>query len=74
MNGFWMNGVARSKSLLYGIEPGDTTTFAGGAVVHACPCVGVASWLPARRALRLSPTIALRARLAGGSGARSAER
>jgi predicted lysophospholipase L1 biosynthesis ABC-type transport system permease subunit len=48
------------ESLVYGIEPRDTTTLMGGAVVMLV-LVYVASWLPARRALRLSPTIALRA-------------
>jgi predicted permease len=48
------------ESLLYGVEAGDAATLGAGAVVMLA-IVGAASWFPARRALGLSPTIALRA-------------
>lgn len=46
-------------SLLYGITPGEPVTMAAGAAAMLT-VVAVAAWLPARRALRLSPTRALR--------------
>ncbi len=46
-------------SMLYNVEPVDLTTFA--AVTAALLAAGVlATWLPARRASRLDPGIALR--------------
>ena len=47
------------ESLLYGIRPADplSMTIAAIAVIAV---VGLAAWLPARRAVRLSPTAALR--------------
>ncbi|MGH7618833.1 MAG: ADOP family duplicated permease [Gemmatimonadaceae bacterium] len=48
------------RGLLFGVTPYDPTTLAGVAVVLAA--VGVAScWLPAARAARVDPAVALRA-------------
>ena len=48
-----------TESLLFGIKPSDPVTVALAIVTLAC--VGLfASWLPARRASRLQPTLALR--------------
>ena len=48
-----------AASLLYGLTPFDPTSFALGII--ALGCVGfAAAWLPARRASRLAPTVALR--------------
>ena len=58
ITGWWLSRWL--ENLLYGIEAGDMLTFVSGAAVMLV-VVGLASWLPARRALRLSPTIALRA-------------
>jgi hypothetical protein len=55
--GWWLSRWL--ETLLYGIDAGDLPTLAAGALAMLV-IVGVASWLPARRALRLSPTIALR--------------
>ena len=47
------------RSLLYGIEPGDPLTIAGVCAVLLV--VGLlASWLPARRAAAVDPTVSLR--------------
>jgi putative ABC transport system permease protein len=46
-------------SLLYGIEAGDAPTLLGGAALMLA-VVAAATWFPARRALRLSPTLALK--------------
>jgi ABC-type lipoprotein release transport system permease subunit len=54
--GRWLS--AWLESLLYGVEAGDWQTLAVAAMV-VLTIVVVASWLPARRALRLSPTVAL---------------
>lgn len=52
--------VTRSLAkLLFGITPGDPATFAFAASVLACAGV-VASYLPARRATRVDPLVALR--------------
>jgi predicted permease len=49
-----------AASLLYGLEPWDPTSFA--LAVGALTTVSLlAAWIPARRAARLAPTIALRA-------------
>jgi ABC-type lipoprotein release transport system permease subunit len=46
--------------MLYGITPRDPLTFAGVVALLLLVAVG-ASWLPARRATRVDPMIALRA-------------
>jgi predicted permease len=52
--------AARATStLLYGLEPWDPATYALGLFVMALVSL-VATWLPARRAAHLPPTIALR--------------
>ncbi len=47
------------ESLLYGIRPADPLSIAVTAIA-VMAIVGLAAWLPARRAVRLSPTAALR--------------
>jgi putative ABC transport system permease protein len=49
-----------AASMLYGITPRDPLTFAGVVALLLLVAVG-ASWLPARRATRVDPMIALRA-------------
>jgi putative ABC transport system permease protein len=49
-----------AASLLYGVTPRDPLTFAAVVALLAAVAVG-ASWLPARRATRVEPIIALRA-------------
>jgi putative ABC transport system permease protein len=46
-------------SMLVGVQPTDPMTFAGMALVFLM-IAAVSSWLPARRAARLDPTVALR--------------
>ena len=46
------------RSLLYGVEPGDPMTLAMVSLVLAAVALG-ASWLPARRAARVDPAVAL---------------
>ena len=47
------------ESLLYGMSPADPLSIAIAAIA-VIGIVGLAAWLPARRAVRLSPTAALR--------------
>jgi predicted permease len=47
------------QSMLYGVAAHDLTTFAGAVVVMII-VVGVAGYLPARRAARIDPLVALR--------------
>jgi putative ABC transport system permease protein len=47
------------RSMLYEIQPGDPVTFAGVAILLATIAI-VAAFLPARRAARVDPIIALR--------------
>jgi len=47
------------RSMLVGVSPGDPATFAVMAVVFA-GVAAVSCWMPARRAARLDPAIALR--------------
>jgi predicted permease len=49
-----------AQTLLFGVTPYDTPTY-GIVLAVLFATVGVASWLPARRASRVSPTVALRA-------------
>lgn len=52
-------GARALSSVLYGIGPNDVLTFAGTAVVLSLVAF-VASWIPARRASRMTPLTALR--------------
>jgi ABC-type antimicrobial peptide transport system permease subunit len=53
-------GLARLvKSMLYGIEPRDPATLAGGVLILLAVALA-ASWIPARRAAGVQPMDALR--------------
>jgi ABC-type antimicrobial peptide transport system permease subunit len=55
---FWMTRVL--ASLLFGVDALDPVTYAGVAIVLV-GVAAVASWIPARRAARVDPVIAMRA-------------
>jgi ABC-type antimicrobial peptide transport system permease subunit len=55
----WLLGRSLS-GLLYGVTPTDPITFAGMIAVLTT-VAALAGWLPARRASRIDPLIALRA-------------
>jgi ABC-type antimicrobial peptide transport system permease subunit len=47
------------RGLLFGVEPNDPATFVGVALLMAA--IGIAAcWIPARRAARIDPAIAMR--------------
>lgn len=48
------------RGLLFGVEPSNPATYVASAAILAI-VAALASWLPARRAARLDPTVALRA-------------
>ena len=47
------------RAMLFDTSPLDVTTFVGSALVLLC-IAAFSSWLPARRAIRIDPTIAMR--------------
>ena len=49
-----------ATTLLYGIEPADPSTYVS-LVVAVLAIAAIASWVPARRAMRVDPTMVLRA-------------
>jgi predicted permease len=53
----WLSKLV--ASLLFGVQPGDAATLAAAALVLAA-VAAVAAYLPARRAARIDPTVALR--------------
>jgi len=58
LGAYWLTRVV--AALLYGVEATDVVTFAGVALV-LLGVASLASYLPARRAARVDPVIAMRA-------------
>jgi putative ABC transport system permease protein len=54
----WLTGRA-IRSLLFGVQPGDWTSVAA-AVGVLMAVAGLSAWIPARRAARVDPMVALR--------------
>jgi len=52
-------GTRLLAGLFYGVSPADPATFAAVAILLLCVAL-LASWIPARRATRVSPLVALR--------------
>ncbi len=48
-----------APSLLFGLEPRDPATVIGAVIVLTAVCL-FAGWIPARRAARVDPLVALR--------------
>jgi ABC-type lipoprotein release transport system permease subunit len=48
------------RASLYGVTPADPITLVGATAVLSATAL-LAAWLPARRASRIDPTVALRA-------------
>jgi ABC-type antimicrobial peptide transport system permease subunit len=53
----WLTGL--TKSFLFGLEPNDPIVL-GAALLSLLLVCALAGWLPARRAARIDPTVALR--------------
>jgi predicted permease len=54
----WLTGRA-IRSLLFGVQPGDWTSVAA-AIAVLIAVAGLSAWIPARRAARVDPMVALR--------------
>jgi putative ABC transport system permease protein len=53
----WLSKLV--KSLLFGVQPGDAATLAAASLLLVA-VAALAAYLPARRAARIDPTVALR--------------